>query len=710
MAWNKRETKSLQSSASEKAYPTIGPGAPISINPSIAGRPYQDGWNIERAYSEGFQKVTWVQRCIDIIASNQASLPAVLREGNDPQGKIVTGDIDLLNLLNTKANIGENSFAFRYRVSSQLLMSTRGVFIEKIMSRSGRLIGLNLLPPQITAPIPDPKTFVSGYQVDLPNGGKIVIPPEKVLWLRKPHPLDPYLSLTPMESAGIAIEIENLAKMYNRNYLMNDGRPGLLLNVRGEIDVDDRAELESRFRGNIKSAGKTTVMSSDDGIDVIDTSASPRDAAYVQMRDITKDEILAAFGVPESALGNASGRTFSNASEELRVFWLETMGPHLQMIARGLDELDDTHYVDFDTSKVPILVVMKHERDKFHMDELSAGTISVNEYRVKTGQEECESDLADSLLMNPNLTPIANTKKPFKQEETPTPDVPVNVPGAAVQPAPLDEAVQQTTEPGPIIEAALRVAKMQFKAENDATNAQSVDRWTELMDMTLDRLFERQKRVITEKASGPKATKAPSAASIFNMEVWNKQLDEDIRPIIRTIMTEASSDTLTQANAESSVALDESIEQSVEDQMARLQKVNETTFEEIGLAVTASLAASSEEERSLLLRAAIVAIFVKLLSKRKRAIAESETYAAWNAGVFLASSSVGPKAVKTWVSRRDAQVRSAHVELDGQSVPVGEPFRLLDGSVIRFPGDPVAPINLTAGCRCRLRFGGVIES
>lgn len=325
MAWNNYNNKSLNNQSSK----AVGPGAPVSHNPGYIGKPYTDSWDIERVYREGMQKVTWVARCIDAIAGNQARLPIVLRKDNSPYGEIITGskakNSEILKLLNTKSNIGENSFIFRYRLSSQLLMSTRGVFIEKIYGRDGGVIGLNLLPPQSTAPIPDPKKFVAGYEVRMPNGAIVSMKTDDVVWIRKPHPLDPYLSMTPLEAAGIAVEIENLAKVYNRNYLINDGRPGGLLVLRGEIDDDDKEELKNRFRGNIARAGATTVISSDDGADFVDTSASPRDAAYIQMRQITKEEILASFGVPESVIGNAAGRTFSNAGEEIRVFWNETM-------------------------------------------------------------------------------------------------------------------------------------------------------------------------------------------------------------------------------------------------------------------------------------------------------------------------------------------------------------------------------------------------
>ncbi len=59
MAWNSTNDKSLDPGQQKSIH--IGPGAPIATNPSIAGKPYFDAWDIERAYREGMQKVTWVE-------------------------------------------------------------------------------------------------------------------------------------------------------------------------------------------------------------------------------------------------------------------------------------------------------------------------------------------------------------------------------------------------------------------------------------------------------------------------------------------------------------------------------------------------------------------------------------------------------------------------------------------------------------------------
>lgn len=869
MAWN-RANKSL-GNLSEKQIPF---GAPVSNNPATTtGRGYHDGWDIERAYRDGMKRVTWVFRCIDAIAGNQARLPVVGHKNNSPHGPIIK-DHDVLQLLNARANPGEDAFVFRYRLSAQLLMSTRGAFVEMVRGRSGSVVALNLLPPQHTSPVPDPKKFVKHFEVRMPGGGFEYVRPEDVLWFRHPHPLDPYLSLTPMESAGMAIEIENLARFYNRNFLLNDGRPGGLLVVRGDMDEDDKEELRARFRGNIARAGAVSVIASEDGVDFVDTAASPRDASYTEMRQITKEEILAAFGVPESVIGNASGRTFSNAAEELRVFWMETMQPHLEMLARGLDTLDSELYFDFDTSKVPILILAKQEREQYLMQEFGNGLITANEYREGTGRKRVDSDLADSMLANPNLAPIGNTKRempyvdPAEQmgmpgapgmppggapigatppggappmtpeamaaggtpapEGAPAPEAEgqgVTPEGGEVEPAPaasfadnIQEPDEQDVAAGTSVElagdeeppslpvefplagdeeapsfpiedeaagdfteniqepddaddeevaGAIELAgddeapqfdldlplvdvdgnpvdpdnvprfksgsesiqtKEEDRSEFDVKTDTARNRWEAILDNSLERYFERQQRVVLEKALGAKSRRALvegklSVDSVFDLSVWNRQLADDVRPVLSGIMQDAS-DMLAE-KAERQVSPNDTYYEVLNAQTERVQKVNDTTKEEIAAAIISAQALEGdEEEKSALLRAAIIAIFVAALMKRRKRIAEIEAQAAFNGGMYLAGIQVqeqgGPRVdlhdratpgegrkrrtlSKTWVTKKDTRVRSAHRGLEGKSVPLLERFKV--GEVeLRYPGDPLAPPHLSLGCRCSLRF------
>jgi hypothetical protein len=57
--------------------------------------------------------------------------------------------------------------------------------------------------------------------------------------------------------------------------------------------------------------------------------------------------------------------------------------------------------------------------------------------------------------------------------------------------------------------------------------------------------------------------------------------------------------------------------------------------------------------------------------------------------------------VMEWVTMHDEDVRSAHVDAEGQQRPPGEPYEV-GGHAMRYPGDPTAPIELWMNCRCAL--------
>lgn len=59
---------------------------------------------------------------------------------------------------------------------------------------------------------------------------------------------------------------------------------------------------------------------------------------------------------------------------------------------------------------------------------------------------------------------------------------------------------------------------------------------------------------------------------------------------------------------------------------------------------------------------------------------------------------------KTWLSRQDLRVRELHERLDGRTRKLGEDFWRWPqtGQALAFPGDPRAPLDATANCRCFL--------
>lgn len=90
---------------------------------------------------------------------------------------------------------------------------------------------------------------------------------------------------------------------------------------------------------------------------------------------------------------------------------------------------------------------------------------------------------------------------------------------------------------------------------------------------------------------------------------------------------------------------------------------------------------------------------------KMRMFARTANTGAQNAGrqeMMEEAEDDGIEVEKTWVATLDDRTRDAHQELDGQTVPVKEPF-VYGTDEIMFPGDPNAEPYLTYNCRCTLK-------
>lgn len=397
-----------------KAAPRSTPTSRASNTPYLRAS-IGSSWDVEKSVTNAYEKVQYVFRCVDAIATNQAKVKAIVENGLGEQ----VDHRAVFKLLNRRANSYETAWQLRYRLSSQLLLSSRGAFLEIVKSRSGDVVELHLLPPHLVEPIPDPELFVSGYKLTNQITGEEILEPERVIWVRtKPHPLDPYKQMTPLMAAGLAAETDYLARMFNRNFLINDGRPGMLVNVRGQMNREDMQELKNRFSGGANVAGQTTVIDGAEGIDAQDFGASPREASWLEAVRMSKEDILTAFGVPESIMGNASGRTFANADTEKDIFWNETMLPHMSGIGRGLDALtgniDDNMDVSFDYASVPELQRAAEARRQTKAGEVASGLATIDDYFEHMGLPKWDV-LGTRILINAQGVPIA--RNPEDQEE-----------------------------------------------------------------------------------------------------------------------------------------------------------------------------------------------------------------------------------------------------------------------------------------------------
>jgi HK97 family phage portal protein len=361
-------------------------------------------WPVERAVAEGYERIIWVFRSVQTITGQSSRLPFRLKQGDQ-----VLDDHPLYWVLNKQANPMETGRQFRTRLLAQVLLSKRGAFVQITRARNGDICRLDLLPPGRTRPVPGiprpgiPAELIDHYEVLRADGSRAFIPAEEVTWFREPHPTDPYSGVTPLEAAGMSVELDFFARLYNLTFMKNDGRPGGIIGITGDMDEKEMKKLEETFGRGPAEAGKLTVIAGE--VSYVDSVVRPRDAQYGTMATNSKIEILDAFGIAETMMGNSAGRTFDNAGQDGLNFWQITMPPHLDMLVTGFDGMSDPDLEGFfDVSSVPALAAAEAAKRAEARGEFGQGLISVDDYRIATGKEPYDLPATRALILTGGTT------------------------------------------------------------------------------------------------------------------------------------------------------------------------------------------------------------------------------------------------------------------------------------------------------------------
>lgn len=740
-------------------------------------------WPVERAVVEGYERVVWVFKSVNTIGSDHAKTPIKLMQNGQP-----VDDHPLLHVLNKQANPLETGPIFRKRLSGQILLSKQGAFVEKTMSNGGTLKRVDLLPPDRTELIPGTgQDLVSHVKLTRRDGTIRRIDWDKVLWFRDPHLLDPYSGTTPLEAAGMSVELDYFARLYNVSFMRNDGRPGGVLGVRNPdgstTDMDERLmnRVEERFGKGPTEAGKLSVLAGE--LSYIDLAARPRDMQYGATSKNSKIEILAAFGVSETVVGYAADRTFANAEAEFYNHWTTTMPNHNGIIISGFDECaEDDLDVEIDYSKIEVLQRAEIARREEARTEVDKGLRSIKSYADLAGYgEEIEDTVhTRSLYIPQGRTPLPSRAEDIEALGLGAPAPSTAIPGGSTPPqlegAPGTDAptgpdvvgpagaalaaaggpATTQNEPGPsavdssggTAAAALASAVagkaapsrvtptgrvlLRIDREHPSTITSADAAESELDERARDRLEDVVTAALTALSSrwvkrtlarlespksrkgtrhwqtdGPTDTrggnKALDAARVVDQQTWEEEAEAGTQPILEAAATIAAAGLMADLTDEDNdaetlarvvapvVALVVALIRRSVGRKAEQFTVLVNTADQRGEQLPDIAAEIREAEARLTAWAEQIAVTVATaIINGARDAAAAEIEASGYADIE-----------RTWLTRRDSHVRDSHEKADGQQQPVGSPF-VVGNALLRWPCDPLGPIEEIANCRCRL--------
>jgi len=417
----------VQSFDGLQAFPEAAPRAAL---PPLDARTSFDVSIADAAtYAAIYRTQPNVRTVVDFLARNIAQLGIHAYRRVSDLDRVRLANHELIDWI-THPNPGTT----RYRLFESL-MQDLGVYYNAYwlkLRRTDGGIGLARIPPEsITV---DGWLIPRSFLWRLPNGEEMTLAREQVVYFNGYDPCDPLMGLSPLETLRQVLLEDAAQTTYRRAYWNNSARlEGVIQRPAGapKWTVDQkqafREQWQARFSGSA-NAGQTAVL--EDGMTFQATSYSARDSEFVAARKLTREEVAAAYHVPQPMVGILDHATFSNVREQHKQLYQDTLAPWCEMIQEELERQllvdardQENVYLEFN--------IADKLKGSFEEQATSINTLvgrpimTANEGRARLNLPRILDDpTADQLAMplntatGPLLTPAADEVPPPPEAET----------------------------------------------------------------------------------------------------------------------------------------------------------------------------------------------------------------------------------------------------------------------------------------------------
>ena len=400
------------------------------------------------------------------------------------------------------------------------------------------------------------------------------------------------------------------------------------------------------------NSGKMPLL--EDGMEIKPYSFNAREAQYAETKQLSREDVAAAFHVNPSLIWHTTTQTYASAKDNARALYADCLGPTLQMLQQRINSFllpmlgaDPNTYAEFDLAEK--LKGSFEERASILQASVGGPWLTRNEAR------------ADS-----NLPPIDGGDELI---------VPLNVltgGQASPQDTHMDEQESMTTEPAD-------PAKMRKKSEAEKirVKARSTKEEDERMTEVLRKFWKRQANSVLPKLGA-------KSASWWDEDRWDDELTEDIEPLIDEIADAHGKEVAKALGFE----YDPKRTRKYLEQLAkgRAHAINNATYKKLMQALEDDDAPSHvfdvrENKDSM--------TFGRML-----ALVAAGWAATHEAPKQARDNGITRTVEKMWVTGDNP--RPEHAMMNGETVPINEVF----SNGCEWPGDEGGDPDTTCGCNC----------
>jgi HK97 family phage portal protein len=212
-----------------------------------------------------------------------------------------------------------------------------------------------------------------------------------ILHLKSFHPLDDWWGAAPTESAAREIDTSNAATQWNMGLLQNQGRPGMIYTLIGNLGEEAFDDLERYIReekAGPTNVGKSMIITGEKGTKAEPYGWSPTDMDFGEGDLRLMRKIAMAYRVPPELLG-IQDATFANRAEARLFLWENTILYYLNYLRGELNnwlfDRDDDFFIDYILDEIPALAI---KRDAIWKRAQESDFLTLDEKREMVGKDK----------------------------------------------------------------------------------------------------------------------------------------------------------------------------------------------------------------------------------------------------------------------------------------------------------------------------------
>jgi len=623
-------------------------------NPSSTWPEYAVG--DPKALTDAYEKISWVYRCVSIIATNIALLPIKVYRVKTDGTKEDVSHLPEFQIFR-KPNKFQTKYDFWMETVSRLKLQGEFFWELEFDGRGRHPVAMYAdWRSEDVRVLVDPEEYIIGYE-RLVNFKKVKYPAEQVFFVKYFNPSNNYRGMSPLRAGRSIVTLELNAIEFNKRFFKQGMKPSGIVKIPREPKTGELERLRQHFRqlyAGTDKAHSVAFMWGDMDFTPL-ASMKLTDAEFTNLREMNREEIAAIYGVPLEVLGIGKA-TYENWKEARKMFWQETIMPDVMKIYSLINEFllprltpRTDIVVEPDLSGVEALKENIDQKAKRFFEGFKHGGVTPNMILTEVfGLQPVDDEAMNSFYLPLTVQPVAMVQGSKSKKKS------IAKATTYEERTQLWKSIVKQVEPSE--KKFQRFMERFFKKQEQEVIARIME------------LEEKNIKVDLEVEG-----------EIFNMQRWVEELVRLGGPLL----VERVKESMRMIMEEEPDLVHPAVRGALGERVQRFsQFVNETTAEKIrntlqeAISEGLSLSEIAERVRSK--------VFDPSVTRRRAAvIARTEMMGAHNFGLQHGMIQGGHQR-KMWLTSRDDRVRPTH-HIDGQVANVDENFVLLaEGQA---PGD-----------------------